>query len=192
MREEQDSSRDDNPLERFEILEKIGHGTICLRLATRDHRLHRIVALKQAHRCRLSKYSDLLYLREAQTIAQLHHPAIVAVYDVLKHDKSLILICQFVEGQNLSEYSQDRVLSERESAQLCLRIAEALSHAHERGIIHRDLKPANVLVDSEGRGVCDGFWTCANMIVEVDDLFSDVRDRRNARLYGPGTSPGAK
>ncbi len=154
---------------RFEILGKIGRGGFASVWKARDHRLKRVVALKQSHPRMFSEYSEQLYLREAQAIAQLHHPGIVAVYDILKQPQSLILICQYIEGQNLSDYLKDHALSQKQAARFCLQIAEALSHAAERSIIHRDLKPANILVDGEGNPHVADFGLARNLSETCDN-----------------------
>jgi serine/threonine protein kinase len=42
-------------------------------------------------------------------------------------------------------------MSHHEAAELMVRIAGALDHAHQKGIIHRDIKPSNVILDDAGQ-----------------------------------------
>ncbi|SFP46070.1 Serine/threonine protein kinase [Geodermatophilus dictyosporus] len=85
--------------------------------------------------------------REARAAAQLDHPGLVTVHDVVEDGATTYLVLQYVPARTLTEVvEQDGPLSPQETARLGLALLEALGAAHERGIVHRDVKPSNVLV----------------------------------------------
>ena len=91
------------------------------------------------------------FLREARAAGQLRHPNVVSVHEVGKDGDTLYIVTDYVEGATLQQWLKGQPLPPREAAKLCLEIAQALEHAHERGVIHRDLKPSNILMDASGK-----------------------------------------
>lgn len=88
------------------------------------------------------------FVREAQTAARLHHPAIVDVFDSGEEQGLAYIVMEHVAGQSLGEFTgAGRLLPPLQVAAIGAQIADALGHAHQHGVIHRDIKPANVLVD---------------------------------------------
>src|SRR5438552_12409224 len=87
------------------------------------------------------------FQREAETVARLRHPNIVAVHEFGEHSGQPFFSMDFVEGQSLAELISDGPLSIRRAVSFVKTIAEAVAYAHAQGILHRDLKPANVLID---------------------------------------------
>ena len=87
------------------------------------------------------------FKREAETIAQLDHPAIVPVYDFGEEDGQPYLVMRYMPGGSLADRLKAGPLSLAEAARLFQRLAPALDEAHAAGIIHRDLKPGNILFD---------------------------------------------
>jgi hypothetical protein len=63
----------------------------------------------------------------------------------------VFIVSDFVRGDTLSEWMKTQPPSVREAAELCVMVAEALDHAHERGVVHRDLKPSNIMIDEAGQ-----------------------------------------
>lgn len=136
----------------FAILEEVGHGGFGVVYRAVDTRLDRTVAIKIPRRGYFgSREEELRFLREARSAASLLHPGIVRVYEVGSADDSHFIVSEFVEGQTLGDLIKHEQLSFRETANLILQIADALSYAHEQHIIHRDVKPANILVDAQRR-----------------------------------------
>jgi serine/threonine protein kinase len=90
----------------------------------------------------------LRFQREAQLIAHLEHPNIVAVYDFGEVDELMYLVMQCVSGGTLRERLDAAPLEPRLATQYAIQMARALHHAHQRGIVHRDVKPQNMLISS--------------------------------------------
>jgi len=90
------------------------------------------------------------FQREVKTIAQLEHPAIVAVYDVGEYDGLPYLVMRYMPGGSLSDMIHQGRFNPQDTARIMERLASALSYAHRKGIIHRDLKPDNILFNEDG------------------------------------------
>jgi serine/threonine-protein kinase len=82
--------------------------------------------------------------REAQLLAQLHHPNIASIFGMEESDGTRALVMELVEGPTLAERLEQGPLPFNESLSVCVQIAHALEEAHEKGIVHRDLKPQNI------------------------------------------------
>ena len=138
---------------RYEILDVIGVGGMSMVYKAYCHRLHRFVAIKVLKK---DLASDAEFRRrfheEAQAVAMLSHPNIVAVYDVSKGDELDYIVMELIDGITLKQYMQKKNgnLSWREALYFANQIVQALGHAHGRGIIHRDIKPQNIMVLRDG------------------------------------------
>jgi formylglycine-generating enzyme required for sulfatase activity len=102
-----------------------------------------------------SRDSFARFAREADTLARLDHPGLVAILDRgVTAQGSHYFAVDFADGVDLHEWIATRRAlgtSRRDVITLFVRIAEAVGAAHARGIVHRDLKPSNVRVDASGR-----------------------------------------
>lgn len=140
-------------LEKYEVLEEIGHGGMATVYRARDRRLERDVAVKVIHR-HLRENGEVAarFTSEARAVAKLKHPNIVEVYDVSDDgDPERYLIVELVDGTTLRKLLQDRKhLPAEIAAVVALEVGSALQHAHEQGVVHRDVKPENVLVSLRG------------------------------------------
>jgi WD40 repeat protein len=135
------------PLGKFQLLERIGAGGFGAVWRARDTSLDRVVALKIPHTGLLTEAEELeRFQREARAAAQLRHPGIVPVHEVLTLDGLPTIVSEFVAGVSLKELMEVRRLSLREAADLVAAAAEAAHYAHTQGVVHRDLKPANILI----------------------------------------------
>ncbi len=136
----------------YEITGKLGEGGMGEVYRATDTKLKRDVAIKVLpaafveDRERLARFE-----REAQLLAQLHHPNIASIFGLEESDGMKALVMELVEGPTLAERLEQGALPLDESLSLARQIAEALEEAHEKGIIHRDLKPQNIKASIEGK-----------------------------------------
>ena len=122
----------------FDLIDHIGVGRFGSVWQARDTKLDRLVALKIPRREHLDAEETEVFFREARAAAQLRHPNIVAVHEVGRDGDTIFIASDYVQGANLKEWLSERRLTVRESAELCVKLAEALHHAHQAGVIHRD------------------------------------------------------
>jgi WD40 repeat protein len=135
------------PLGKFQLWERVGTGAFGAVWKARDTTLDRVVALKIPHTGLLTAEEDLeRFLREARAAAQLRHPGIVSVYEVVTLDGLPVIAAEFITGVTLKDLLEAKRPTWAEAAALVADLAEAVHYAHTMGVIHRDLKPANVMV----------------------------------------------
>ena len=136
----------------LEILGPLGRGGMGVVYKARQKQLNRLVALKilAPDKERNAQFAER-FIREAQTLALLNHPSIVAVYDFGQADGLYYLLLEYVEGLSLRHLLKSGRLAPEEALALVPRICEALQYAHERGVVHRDIKPENILLDENGQ-----------------------------------------
>jgi predicted Ser/Thr protein kinase len=136
----------------LEIEAPLGVGGMGAVYRARQKRLGRAVALKVLHR-ELSGDPVFVerFLREAQALAKLAHPGIVAVHDFGERAGRCYLVMEHVEGRNLRALLKERALTAHETLDVVRQLCVALQFAHDEGVVHRDIKPENVLVDRAGR-----------------------------------------
>ncbi len=132
----------------YELLQEIARGGMGVVYRARQLSLNRIVALKVVLHGPFSSADFVRRFRhEAQVVAALRHPNIVAIYEVGEHHGNHFLSLEFVEGRSFAELARERPLPAKRAAGYLKIIAEAVEHAHQRGVLHRDLKPSNILLD---------------------------------------------
>ena len=132
----------------YELLEELARGGMGVVYRARHLSLNRIVALKVLLHGPFSAPGFVRRFRnEAEAIAALRHPNIVAIYEVGEHQGDHFLSLEFIEGRSFAELARERPLPAQRAAKYLKTIAEAVEHAHQRGVLHRDLKPSNILLD---------------------------------------------
>jgi eukaryotic-like serine/threonine-protein kinase len=89
---------------------------------------------------------------EREFLAQLNHPNIARILDGGRTTDGMpYVVMEYVKGQPIDEFVNDRKLPIRARVELFLQVLEAIDCAHRALIIHRDIKPGNVMVDDYGQ-----------------------------------------
>ena len=156
--DQEGGSRADEPedglidgIDGFEVIGVLGHGGMGVVYKARDRELDRIVAIKTIPEGRLATPDQRERFRsEAQAVARLRHPNIIAIHAIGEHEKLPYLSLEFAEGGSLADRLVQEPLPPREAAALVETVARAVHAAHQAGVIHRDLKPSNVLLTADG------------------------------------------
>ena len=140
---------------RYELGGLIGRGGMADVHSGLDTRLGRTVAIKllRPDMARDPQF-QARFKREAQSVAALNHPSIVAIYDTGEHlvqdgseDSVRVpyIVMEFVEGKTLRDLIRAKEVSIDRAIEFCLGVLSALEYSHKAGIVHRDIKPANVM-----------------------------------------------
>ncbi|WP_435007683.1 protein kinase domain-containing protein [Tundrisphaera lichenicola] len=178
----------------YEIVRRIAKGGMGFVYEARHVKLGLPVALKMIGAGDAATEADVQrFLIEAQAVAKLHkHPNIVKIYSISEECGQHFFAMQLIRGGSLRERMADYAADPRLAAELMLRVADAIAHAHRRGVLHRDLKPDNILIDEEGAPYVTDFGLAkrvdptddASMTIGPDPVTKGFRSRSN----GPGSS----
>jgi hypothetical protein len=141
---------------RYELDGVVGRGGMAEVYRARDIRLDQIVAIKTL-RAELARDQNYLayFRREAQLVASLNHPSIVAVYDTGANMATGVpvpyIVMEYLDGRTVRNLLQEghRLPPER-SLEIIDGVLRALDYGHQIGIVHRDIKPDNVMVTRNG------------------------------------------
>jgi hypothetical protein len=138
---------------KYRIEQLLGRGGMGAVYRARDMRLDRLVALKVVRAELLGDpEARRRFRREAQIVARLQHPSIVAVYDYGTFaDGGAYLVMELVRGEDLRHVLQrEGRLEPDEAMRILANVCAAIGAAHREGVLHRDLKPENILLPSAG------------------------------------------
>jgi len=136
---------------RYRIEALLGAGGMGVVYRAHDTLLERPVAIKvlSAEKTAANTLANLL--SEARSASALNHPNVCTIYEVGEEGECAFIAMEYVEGRTLDSLIAKGPLSISSATEYALQIADALSHAHERGVIHGDLKTVNILVSSRNR-----------------------------------------
>ena len=134
-------------------------------------------------------------LREAQAVAQLHHPHIIVVHDVVEDGGRPYIVMELIDGGSLADrISRRGPVDVGEAARIGIALLSALRTAHEAGVLHRDIKPANVLVEAgTGRVVLTDFGIAqvagATTLTETGSFVGSPEYTAPERMSGARSGP---
>ncbi len=137
---------------RYQIEARLGFGGQAVVFKVYDNRLrvHRAMKVLLPRFARRS-HQRSRFESEAQSMANLDHPHIVRVLDVVPDSPLPFIVMELFPGGSLARWiDENGPVPPRLSVQVALQVASGLDAAHRHGIIHRDVKPHNVLIDNQG------------------------------------------
>ncbi len=172
---------------RYLVLATLGSGGMGVVFTAYDPQLDRKVALKllRANLGVNAKEARARLKREAQAIAQLNHPNVVAVYDVgTTDDGDVYIAMEFVEGDTLSTWLKKWPRTWREILETFQQAGKGLMAAHSVGLLHRDFKPDNVLVGADGRVRVTDFGLARSVFLDDSARGSITVDLTKPRSEG--------
>ncbi|TJZ52955.1 serine/threonine protein kinase [Streptomyces piniterrae] len=187
---------------RYRLGIRLGRGGMGTVWQATDELLGRQVAVKELHLDEGTAEPEARQqrdraIREARTVAQIKHPNVIVMHDVVEQDGQPWIVMELVEGKSLADrlYSGGPV-APREAARIGLALLGALRAAHTRGVLHRDLKPANVLIEAgTGRVVLTDFGIAqvpgVTTVSEPGGFVGSPEYTAPERMEGRGTGPEA-
>ncbi|MFH1956907.1 MAG: protein kinase [bacterium] len=163
---------------KYEFLKEIGRGGMGIVYEAVNKKLGKKVALKKMkEELAINPRERERFLKEAKRVAELHHPHIVDIYDIVEEGNDIFLVFEFLDGKTVEQLlALGMKFKVKEAVKVLNQVCEALKYAHGKKIIHRDVKPSNIIVGSAGE-------------TKVMD-FGIAREAKNtySRLTGKDTS----
>ncbi|SNX63446.1 serine/threonine protein kinase [Streptomyces sp. TLI_55] len=186
---------------RYRLEARLGRGGMGVVWRATDQLLGRRVAVKELalgetlSEGEARRWRDRT-LREARAVAQLRHPHIIVVHDVVEDGERPYLVMELIEGGSLADRIAARgPVDAAEAARIGVALLGALRAAHEAGVLHRDLKPANVLIADDGRVVLTDFGVAqvagATTLTDLDSFVGSPEYTAPERMSGLASGPAS-
>lgn len=131
----------------YEIVQEIGSGGMGRVYSARHRSMDELRAIKVVRRgSGLDAKQEELLIREAKSLIKMSHDGVVRCHELLRDDRGLYLVMEFVEGPSLQRILLQGPLPDDEVRLLRKRLLEALAAIHGQGVTHRDISPSNIIL----------------------------------------------
>lgn len=187
--------------DKYIIEKKIGEGGFGITYKAVQQGLNRTVCIKefflaghcvrntQSRTVQLQGISEetykkhrLSFVKEAQTVASLHHPNIVEVIDIFDENNTSYMVMSFIEGCTLQDIvDTNGPLSYPDAVNYMAQITDAVGYIHQRKILHRDIKPENIMVTDDFKAILIDFGSARE--------FEHDKTQRHTSLLTHGYAP---
>ncbi|WP_159048732.1 serine/threonine-protein kinase, partial [Streptomyces sp. NRRL F-4489] len=186
---------------RYRLGIRLGRGGMGTVWRATDEVLGRQVAVKELHLDDVAAEPEARVrrdraMREARAVAQVKHPNVIVVHDVVEQDGRPWIVMELVEGPSLADrLASAGPLAPDEAARIGRALLGALRAAHARGVLHRDIKPANVLLEDGGRVVLTDFGIAqlpgATTLTDAGGFVGSPEYTAPERMAGRDAGPAA-
>lgn len=139
---------------RYAVLRKLGSGGMGVVYAGYDEELGRKVAIKVVRPSdgEASTRGWARLRKEAQALARLSHPNVVAVHEVGSVDDGTFVAMELVEGETVRAWLAKETRRWQDIVEVFVQAGRGLAAAHAAGLVHRDFKPDNLMISAPGAG----------------------------------------
>src|SRR5262249_49752652 len=141
---------------RFELVGRLGQGSMSKVWRARDRNLGRNVCLKVLDKEKTAKFEarfvGLHRPSEGAICMGLRHKNIVQTYEIgTTKEGEPFLVMELIEGMGMNYLIETRSPQlEGNRINFLLQIADAIDYLHNQGFLHRDICPRNIMVTKEG------------------------------------------
>jgi len=101
----------------------------------------------------------------------LFHPALVAIFDLVRDGNATYAACEFVQGRSLRLIMGGQPFNARRAAEIVAEVADGVAELHSRGIYHGVITIDTVLLTAKGKSKLDLVHaTDSTELADVDQL----------------------
>ncbi|KAK4474861.1 hypothetical protein MN116_001975 [Schistosoma mekongi] len=156
------------PSEKYETLERIGHGASGVVYIGRELQSGCRVAIKQMS-LRQQPRKELI-LNEILVMRTYRNPNVVNYLDSYLLGDELWVVMEYLDGGSLTDVITETCMNESHIGTVCRETLQALEFLHSKHVIHRDIKSDNILLGLDGSVKLTDFGFCAQLSAKNDDL----------------------
>ncbi len=145
---------DDGPvklpeIEGYESIRELGRGGMGQVILAKEISLERNVAIKVVSQ----NVSGSTALRdrfhaEVKVLASLRHPNISQLLTAGTSNGYPFFVMEYIDGTTLENHAK-KPMDSRSSAEMMLKVCDAVQYCHDEKVLHRDLKLSNILLTKE-------------------------------------------